>query len=389
MPSSPLILLVQKMHESGIDLLREAGELRMASGTDPATLQREVVGAKALVIRTGGVIDARLMDKGKDLKVIGRHGVGYDQIDVEAATKRGIQVVYTPGANTQSVSEHVFALMIGLSKHFPRMMSELARGNYPARTSWTGREIAGKTLGIIGFGRIGRRVGEIAHLGFGMKVLYHDIVPAPEEVELRAGARRVSLRVLLESSDYVTLHVPLDAGTRGMIDRSSLALTGPHTILINTSRGPVVDELAVAEALAASRLWGYGADVFAEEPPPSDHPLIGRPDVMLTPHSAAQTEEGLRNMATMVAQDVVSVLQGTPPQYPVNDPFQVEHVRQRLGLERLYCGSRYRNSAHQGLTCSVDLEVELTRQIDLLGLLNIPGRFLGQFVSVGLGDLAL
>jgi len=266
--------------------------------------------------------------------------VGYDQIDVEAATTRGIQVVYTPGANTQSVSEHVFALMIGLSKHFPRMMSELARGNYPARTSWTGREIAGKTLGIIGFGRIGRRVGEIAHLGFGMKVLYHDIVAAPEEVELRAGARRVSLRVLLESSDYVTLHVPLDAGTRGMIDRSSLALTGPHTILINTSRGPVVDELAVAEALAASRLWGYGADVFAEEPPPSDHPLIGRPDVMLTPHSAAQTEEGLRNMATMVAQDVVSVLQGAPPQYPVNDPFQVEHVRQRLGLDRLYRGSR-------------------------------------------------
>ena len=186
MPSSPLILLVHKMHESGIDLLREAGELRMASGTDPATLQREVVGAQALVIRTAGVIDARLMDKGKDLKVIGRHGVGYDHIDVEAATKRGIQVVYTPGANTQSVSEHVFALMIGLSKHFPRMMSELARGNYPARTSWTGREIAGKTLGIIGFGRIGRRVGEIAHLGFGMKVLYHDIVAAPEEVELRA-----------------------------------------------------------------------------------------------------------------------------------------------------------------------------------------------------------
>ena len=340
MPSSPIILLVHKMDESGIGLLRAAGRVRMASGSDPETLEREVVGARALVIRTGGVIDARLMDRGKDLKVIGRHGVGYDQIDVEAATKRGIQVVYTPGANTQSVSEHVFAFMIGLSRHFPRMMSELARGNYPARTSWTGREIAGKALGIIGFGRIGRRVGEIAHLGFGMKVLYHDIVPASEEVELRAAARRVSFRVLLESSHYVTLHVPLDASTRGMIDRGALALMGPQTILVNTSRGPVVDELAVSEALSAGRLWGYGADVFAEEPPPADHPLIGRPDVMLTPHSAAQTEEGLRNMATMVARDVVAVLQGTPPEYPVNDPFQVEHVRQRLGLERLYCGSR-------------------------------------------------
>jgi D-3-phosphoglycerate dehydrogenase len=338
--SRPLILLVHTMHESGIRLLREAGELRLAGGSDPETLQREVVGMQALVIRTGGVIDAPLLDRGKDLKVIGRHGVGYDQIDVDAATERGIQVVYTPGANTQSVAEHAFAFMIGLSKHFPRMTSELARGNYLARTSLTGREIAGKTLGIIGFGRIGRRVGEIAHLGFGMKVLYHDIVRAPEEVELRAGARRVSFRALLEGSDYVTLHVPLDASTRGMIDRTALALMRPHSILINTSRGPVVDESAVAAALDACRLWGFGADVFSEEPPPAGHPLIGRPDVMLTPHSAAQTEEGLRNMATMIAQEVIAVLQGSPPQYPVNDPFQVEHVRQLRGLSRLYRGSR-------------------------------------------------
>ena len=160
-------------------LLRAATELRMASALDPATLQREIVGADGLIIRTGGVVDAALLEKGDKLKVVGRHGVGYDQIDVDAATARGIQVVYTPGANTQSVAEHVFALMIGLSRHFPRMMAGLAAGNYHIRTSMTGREIAGKTLGIIGFGRIGRRVAEIAHLGFGMKVLYHDIVAAP------------------------------------------------------------------------------------------------------------------------------------------------------------------------------------------------------------------
>jgi D-3-phosphoglycerate dehydrogenase len=328
------------MHESGIRLLREAGDLRMAGGSDPATLQREVVKAEALVIRTGGVIDAALLDRGRDLKVIGRHGVGYDQIDIEAATERGIQVVYTPGANTQSVAEHVFAFLIGLSKHFPRMMAELARGNYLARTNLTGCEIAGKTLGIIGFGRIGRRVGEIAHLGFGMKVLYHDIVPAAEEIELRAGARRTGFRELLAAADYVTLHVPLDVSTRRMIDSAALARMRPHAILINTSRGPVVDEAAVARALDAGLIRGFAADVFAEEPPPPDHPLIGRPDVMLTPHSAAQTEEGLRNMATMVAQDVVSVLQGSPPQYPVNDPFQVEHNRRELGLPGLYRGSR-------------------------------------------------
>jgi phosphoglycerate dehydrogenase-like enzyme len=336
MPRRPIIFSLTGMHESGLKILRDAGELRMASALDPATLQREVVGADALIIRTGGVIDAPLLYCGKDLRVVGRHGVGYDQIDVDAATARGIQVVYTPGANTQSVAEHVFALMIGLSKHFTAMAGELAGGNYHARTSLTGREIAGKTLGIIGFGRIGRRVGEIAHLGFGMTVLYNDIVPAPPEVERRARARRTDLREVLEASDYVTLHVPLDASTRSLINRETLALLRPGTILINTCRGPVVDEPAVAAALDSGRLWGYGADVYSVEPPPPGHPVIGRRDVLLTPHSAAQTHEALRNMATMIAEEVVGVLRGDPPRNPVNDPFQVERVRQQLGLEPLY-----------------------------------------------------
>jgi phosphoglycerate dehydrogenase-like enzyme len=247
--------------------------------------------------------------------------------------------VYTPGANTQSVVEHVFALMIGLSRHLPRMMAGLAAGNYHVRTSLTGREIAGKSLGIIGFGRIGRRMGETASRGFGMKVAYHDIVPAPAEVEQRAGARRAGLREVLESSEYVTLHVPLDSSTRALINHETLALLRPDAILINTSRGPVVDEAAVAQALDAGRLWGYGADVFTVEPPPPGHPLIGRTDVMLTPHSAAQTEEGLRNMAATIAQEVVGVLRGDRPSNPVNDPVEVERVRRTLGLEPIYRGS--------------------------------------------------
>jgi phosphoglycerate dehydrogenase-like enzyme len=204
----------------------------------------------------------------------------------------------------------------------------------------TGREIAGKTLGIVGFGRIGRRVGEIAHLGFGMTVVYNDIVAPPEEAERRCGARRLGLRELLEISDYITLHVPLDVSTRAMINAETLALMRPRAILINTCRGPVVEELAVAAALDAGRLWGYGADVYTVEPPPPGHPLIGRPDVLLTPHSAAQTEEALKNMATTIAQEVLGVLRGDVPQNPVNDPLQVEHVRHQLGLEPLYRGSR-------------------------------------------------
>jgi D-3-phosphoglycerate dehydrogenase len=336
MTNLPIVLSLTTMHEAGLAILRRSTELVMASSLEPAVLHREVVGAQALIIRTGGVVDAALLDCGKDLKVVGRHGVGYDQIDIAAASARGVQVVYTPGANTQSVSEHVFALLIGLSRHFPRMISELAAGNYHVRTSMTGRELAGKTLGIIGFGRIGRRVGEMATAGFGMNVVYHDIVLAPPEVEARAKARRIGLRELLETSEYVTLHVPLDASTRGMINRETLGMMRRDAILINTCRGPVVDEPAVAEALDSHRLWGYGADVYTVEPPPPGHPLIGRSDVILTPHSAAQTEEGLRNMAATIAEEVVGVLHGEKPPYPVNDPDEVDEIRRKLGMPALY-----------------------------------------------------
>lgn len=332
MSRRPIILSLTSMHEAGLRMLREAGELHMASATDPDTLRREVVDADGLIVRTGGEIDAALMDCGARLKVVGRHGVGYDQIDIPAATERGIQVVYTPGANTQSVCEHVFGMIIGLSKHFSRMTAALAGGDYFFRTKVTGRDLLGRTLGIIGFGRIGRRVGEVARAGFGMKVLYHDIVAAPPDVEARAGARRVSFEEVLKESEYLTLHVPLDATTRAMIDRAALAQMRSDAILINACRGPVVVEKAVADALDAGRLWGYGGDVFEVEPPPPGHPLIGRPDVLLTPHSAAQTEEGLYNMATGVATDVLGVLRGDPPLNPVNDPAVVRANRRRLGL---------------------------------------------------------
>jgi D-3-phosphoglycerate dehydrogenase len=333
MAERPIILSLTTMHESGMDRLRKAGELRMASSLEPSVLHREIVDADALVIRTAGTIDAALMDCGKALRVIGRHGVGYDQVDIPAATDRGILVVYTPGANTQGVAEHVVAMMIGVSKHFPGQMKALVEGRYNDRTRLVGRDIAGKTLGIVGFGRIGRRVGAIAYRGFGMNVLYNDVIEVPFEAESRSNAVRVGFDELLGASDFVTLHVPLDASTRGMIGRKALAKIKPGAVLINTCRGPVVEEQAVAEALESQRLFGYGADVYTIEPPPPDHPLIGRTDLnlILTPHSAAQSVESLRNMAEEVATDVVGVLQGRPPIHPVNDPVEVAEVRRKLG----------------------------------------------------------
>jgi phosphoglycerate dehydrogenase-like enzyme len=316
-----------------MSLLREAGELRMASSLEPGVLHREIVDADALVIRTAGTIDAALMDCGKNLRVIGRHGVGYDQVDIPAATQRGILVVYTPGANTQGVAEHVFAMMIGVSKCFPGQMKALIEGRYNDRTKLVGRDVAGKTLGIVGFGRIGKRVGAIAHAGFGMKVIYTDVIEIPREAEERAGARRVCLDELLGTSDFVTLHVPLDASTRRMIDSAALAKMKPGAVLLNTCRGPVTVEDDVLTALESKTLFGYAADVYTDEPPPPDHPLIGRTDlnIMLTPHSAAQSVESLTNMAMEVATDVVGVLRGRPPINPVNNPLEVAAVRAKLG----------------------------------------------------------
>ncbi len=329
----PIILSLTTMREEGMSKLRDAGDLRMASSLEPGVLHQEIVDADALVIRTAGVIDAALMDCGPKLRVIGRHGVGYDQVDVPAATERGIQVVYTPGANTQGVAEHVIAMMIGVSKCFPGQMKALVEGRYNDRTKLVGRDIAGKTLGIIGFGRIGKRVGAIAHAGFGMKVIYTDPLEMPREAEERAGARRVGLDELLETADFITLHVPLDASTRQMINRETLKKIKPGAILLNTCRGPVTDESAVLEALESKRLFGYAADVYTIEPPSSDHPLIGRTDLnlMLTPHSAAQSVESLTRMAEEVADDVIGVLQGRAPINPVNDPEEVAAVRAKLG----------------------------------------------------------
>lgn len=330
MAASPKILMATSMHDEGMALLHDAGRVVMVAPTDREALLSEVADADALVVRTAGVYDAEVMDAAPMLRVIGRHGVGYDHVDIEAATERGILVVTTPGANTESVAQHTLAFMIGLSKHFPEQGRALREGRFLDRTKLCGRDLTGRTLGIIGYGRIGRRVGEIGHHAFGMKVSYHDIAKIEPEAEARANARRASFEAVLERSEYVTLHVPLDASTRRMIDRQALARMRPDAILINTCRGPVVDELAVAEALDGSRLFGYGADVFDVEPPPADHPLIWRTDnVMLTPHSAAQTSESLKNMATGVARDVARVLRGELPENSVNAPAIVDANRRR------------------------------------------------------------
>jgi len=309
-------LLLEPMHRAGIEVLEAAGQVRMATATDEDTVMREIGDIDGVVIRANGAITRRILEHAPRLKVVGRHGVGVDNIDLEAATDHGVQVVNTPLATVEPVAEHAIALMLALAKQV-LLGDRLARsGQFAARLSIQGTEMAGKTLGVIGFGRIGRRVAQIGYHGLGMRVLYADIVPSPE-MEREIGARRVDLETLLGDSDYVTVHVPLLPQTARLIGADQFAIMKPTAFFVNTSRGPVVDEAALYAALAEKRIAGAGIDVFEQEPTPADNPLFALDNIIVTPHVASSSTEALRKMA-LVAEDVVAVLEGRSPKFPVN-----------------------------------------------------------------------
>jgi len=309
-------LLYEPIHEVGMAVLRQAGEIRLASATDEDTIIAEIADCDGVVIRARGAMTRRIMTHAPKLRVVGRHGVGVDNIDLEAATEFGIQVVNTPLATVEGVAEHAIGLMLALSKQIVVGDKYLREGDFSIRYRIQGREMRGRTVGIVGFGRIGRRVGQICHHAFDMAVLYTDVRPAPE-MEAEIGARRVELDELLRSADYVTVHTPLLPSTRGLIGEREFALMRPDALFINTSRGPVVDEKALYKALLEKQIAGAGLDVFEQEPTPPDNPLLRLENVVVTPHMATATEEAMKAMA-LVTEDVVRVLRGEPPLHPVN-----------------------------------------------------------------------
>jgi len=323
--TKPVVLLYEAIHPDGLALLEEQAEVRYAPGwseEEVLPILRDVAG---IIIRANGRITRRLMEHAPRLKVVGRHGVGLDNVDVAAATDLGIYVVNTPQANAEAVAEHTLGLMIALFKHIVAGDRELRAGNWDARYRLVGHELKGCTLGVVGCGRIGSRVAQMAHAAFDVHILYHDAVPRPE-LEARLGAKRLGLEELLQRADCVTLHVPLTPATRELIGERELALMKPTAFLINTSRGPVVDEAALIQALQAGRIAGAALDVYATEPLPTDSPLLDVENVIVTPHMAAHTVEALRNMS-LVAKDVIAVLEGREPAHWVNR----EGVRARSG----------------------------------------------------------
>jgi D-3-phosphoglycerate dehydrogenase len=319
MPASPppfRILLFEPIHEAGAGLLRRHGEVLLAPALDEAALAAAVRDVDAVVVRNHGRVSRRVIEAAPRLKVIGRHGSGLDIIDLGAAAERGIRVVYTPEANGESVAEHFVAMALILSKRLLEADRALRAGRWDVRYEYFGREMRGKTLGVVGFGRVGRAIARICHHGFAMPVLYCNRSPAPAEAEAQCGARRASLEELLGQSDYVSLNLPLTPETRHCIGRDQIRLMRPGSYLVNLGRGPLWDEAAVLEALDQGRLAGAGTDVFETEPADPANPLFRHGRFVCTPHMSAHTDEAMHRMS-LVAEDVIAVLQGREPRWPV------------------------------------------------------------------------
>ena len=304
------IVVTEQIDPVGVALLRSAGhevtELDRKGGA--AVEPADVRDADALLVRIVEVT-RELIESCPDLKIISKHGVGVDNIDLEAAREHGVAVTITPGANSTSVAEHAFALLLALAKNLPEVCGKYREIGFAAKNCAPGVEITGKTLGVIGCGRIGSRVARMAHGGFGMRVLAYDpyVTGAPEGVELVADRDRV-----FAESDFVTLHPVLNKETEGCVGARELALMKPGAILINCGRGPLVDEGALIEALQSGRLGGAGLDVTVREPCPPDSPLFRMPNVLLTPHYAPTTREAAVAVSRLAAQNVVDFFENRP-----------------------------------------------------------------------------
>jgi D-3-phosphoglycerate dehydrogenase len=300
------VLVTDKADAKALDRIRQAGhEVVERVGVQGADLVTALEGAQALLVRGGTKVTGDVLRATTTLKVVVRAGTGLDNVDAGAASEKGIAVHNTPNANSVSVAELVFGLLLALERHLVDAVGELRQGNWE-KTRFAGREIAGRRFGLVGFGRIGREVALRAR-AFQMEVWAYDPVLTqwPEDF---AWVKRVELREILVASDVVSLHVPLEERTRGMIGIDELSRMKLDAILINASRGGIVDEAALLEALQAKQLRGAILDVFATEPAPADHPLFKLPNVLATPHLGASTAEAQRRAGEEAAAILIEAL---------------------------------------------------------------------------------
>ena len=310
------ILVADPLAEDGLERLRRAGEVTEVFKLQEDELIRRIPEFDALVVRSETRVTASILEAGRKLRVVGRAGVGVDNIDVPTATRKGIVVVNAPRGNIIAAAEHSIALLFALARWVPQADASVRRGEW-TRSKFLGTEIRGKTLGVIGLGNVGSEVAKRAH-GVEMEVIAYDPVVSVDRAEL-FNVELVTLNELLERSDFVTVHIPLVEANRNLIGAAELALMKPTARLINTSRGGIVDETALYEALKAQRIAAAASDVFEHEPA-GDNPLFTLANFVATPHIAASTAEAQVSVAFEVAEEVAAVLAGDLPRYAVNAP---------------------------------------------------------------------
>ena len=319
------VVISHRLHDDGMAVLEKANvKIAITNTGEPKAMLPELLDAEGLIIRIGS-IDRETMLAAKNLKVIGRPGVGVDDVDVKTATELGIPVVIAPGANTRSVAEHAFAFMFAAAKDMLRSDKELRKGNFAIRSSYKAHELYGKTLGLIGYGHIGSTLAEMA-AAVGMNVMVYDPFVKPEVIWEKGYRQEDDLAAALKTADVISLHVPLTPKTKHLIGPSELSMMKPNAILINCARGGVVDETALAAALEKNQIHCAATDVFSEEPPTAANPLFQYDNIIVSPHMAGQTKEAASGVATMAAEGVVAVINGQRWKNVCN-PEAYEHPR--------------------------------------------------------------
>jgi len=319
------VLLTERISQVGIDMLENETTVVIAPSPSDADLLPLIGDADALLIRSTN-LNIPVMEAGRKLKVVGRHGIGLDNIDIPAATSLGIQVVNTPGANTNAVAEHALWAMMHCAKNFNHAEQALREGKFSVAGSLPGLvqkfgystlELKGKTLGLVGFGRIARRLSEFARC-LQMDIKAYDPLVADDAFKAFAVRRVRTVDEEIRDSAFVSLHVPYMKDTHHLIGARELALMKSESTLINTSRGGIVDEAALFKALKEKKITGAALDVFEKEPPPADLPFFGLENVMVTPHMAAMTDLALINMARDASRGILDALEGKKPEFLAN-----------------------------------------------------------------------
>ncbi|MCK8827422.1 hydroxyacid dehydrogenase [Natroniella acetigena] len=310
------VLLTEPIHKAGVKILEEIAEVVLASDYKPETLVKEAADCHGIIIRKAEIPE-EVIRTAPQLEVIAKHGVGVDNIDLETATERGVMVVNAPYSNIYSVAEHTLTMILAVAKNLVVMDTEVRQGRFYSRDKIIGTELKGKTVGVIGMGRIALILAKMLQ-ALDLKVIAYDPYADPVEAE-EAGIELIdTLEAIYSRADIISLHLPLTEETEGMIDQNSFSKMKESSFFINAARGAIVDEKALYQALQSGEIKGAALDVYTNNPPASDNPLFKLDNVICSPHNAALTEESKIKMATHAAQGVVDCLNGKKPEYLVN-----------------------------------------------------------------------